>query len=145
VSTKGRASLGRLDDESRYPDDSVLQSILGRRFGSWRGFVGMVAAYPSMSAAWQYYRDGKSWLFKVSEGKKTVCWVSIRDGLFAVTFYFGSRHDAAVAEVNIDGDLKQRYLDSERSGSIAPLTVQVRRKEQLVDVRRLMDLKRTLR
>ena len=144
MSTAGRRAPRRLEDKSQYPDDAVLESALGRRFGAWSDFAGMVAASPSLSAEWRYYTDGKSWLHKVSQGKKTVCWASIRDGRFAVTFYFSARHDAALAAADIDAEIKQRYLHAERPGRISPLTVEVRRKDQLKDVRRLIELKRVL-
>jgi hypothetical protein len=153
----------RLDDPGRHPDDALLGSILGRRFSAWKGFLAIIDGLPPVRAEWRYYTDGKSWLFKVTEKEKTICWVSARDGLFTVTFYMASRHGTAVENAGIDSGLVRAWraggrggeggrgeargtAGADRAGSkIRPITVEVRSRAQLADVRRLVDLKRGLR
>lgn len=142
TSRTGSTGSRRLDDPGRRPDDALLESILGRRFSAWKGFLAVLAALPSVRAEWRYYRDGKSWLCKVTEKERTICWVSARDGLFTVTFYLAARHGGEVESAGIEPGLVRAW----RAGSrIRPITVEVRSRAQLADLRRLVDLKRRLR
>ena len=132
----------RLDDPDRRPDEALIESILGRRYSAWNGFLGIVSALPSLCAEWRYYTDGKSWLYKVTEGKQTICWVSARDGMFTVTFYVASKHAPEVESAGIDSDLVRAWRSGKPGAKIRPISVEVRRQAQLADVRRLVDLKR---
>ena len=142
--TKGTVSR-RLDDPDRRPDDALIESILGRRFSAWNGFVGIVSALPSLCAEWRYYRDGNCWLYKVTEGKQTICWVSARDSMFTVTFYVASKHASEVESAGVNSDLVRAWRSGKFGAKIRPITVEVHRQAQLADVRRLVDLKRRLR
>ena len=142
--TKGTVSR-RLDDPDRRPDDALIESILGRRFSAWNGFVGIVSALPSLCAEWRYYRDGNCWLYKVTEGKQTICWVSARDSMFTVTFYVASKHASEVESAGVNSDLVRAWRSGKPGAKIRPITVEVHRQAQLADVRRLVDLKRRLR
>jgi len=139
--TKGTDSR-RLDDPDRRPVDALIKSILGRRFSAWNGFLGIVSAPPSLCAEWRYYRDGKSWLYKVTQGKQTICWASARDGMFTVTFSVASKHAREVESAGVDSDLVRAWRSGKPGAKIRPNTVAVRRQAQLADVRRLVDMKR---
>jgi hypothetical protein len=135
----------RLDDPDQRPDDALIESILGRRFGAWKGFVRIIEALPSLCAEWRYYSDGKSWLYKVTEGKQTICWVSARSGTFTATFYVASQHAREVQGSGVDSDLVSAWRSGKPGAKTRPITVEVRRQAQLADVRRLVDLKRRIR
>lgn len=141
---KGAGNAGRLDDPARRPDDALLEAFLGRRFSAWKGFVALLAGVPDARAEWRYYTDGKSWLYKVSAKDRTLCWVAARDGIFTATFYFGPKHAPAVESAGIEPGLVAAWKAGDPGAKIRPLTVEVRSKGQLAEVRRLLELKRSL-
>ncbi len=131
-----------LTDPDVRPDERVIAGHLKRATGLWEAFSQRVGAErPALSLQWQFYRDGKRWLGKVVRKKKVLCWIAILPGLFRVTFYFGSRNDAAVRAAKIDPRLKHAYLDRKGKETFRPLSVEVRTKAALRDVGELLKLR----
>jgi hypothetical protein len=78
-----------LNDKNEYPDDKVLGKYLGPTKPMWDFFVNPISSdFSSMALLWNFYNDGKAWLCKLSFKKKTMCWISMGDIFFKVTFYF---------------------------------------------------------
>lgn len=133
-----------LHDPKVFPSDRVLVGHLGKRADLWGAFTDLVGtADAALALEWRYYRDGKSWLGKVTRKKKTMCWISIWPGMFRVTFYFGSRNDAAVARAKIAPRLKRAFTAS-KGKTFRGLTVEVRTKSALHDVVELLRLRESV-
>jgi len=65
-----------LNNKDEYPDDEVLSSYLGEIKSTWDSFSNFIKeSYPLFSGKWRYYNDGKSWLYKLTKKKKTICWI----------------------------------------------------------------------
>jgi hypothetical protein len=134
-----------LTDPKVFPSQRVLARHLGKRAPLWESFTGMVASeHPDLAVEWQYYRDGSRWLCKVNRKKKTMCWISVWPGFFKVTFYLGSKNDAAVANAKIDPRLKRAFLQQKGRTTFRPLMVEVKTKAALKDVGELLRLKKRL-
>jgi hypothetical protein len=133
-----------LNDPDEPPDDRQLSQHLGAAKGAWDEFVsGAMAAIDGLQLGWRYYPDGKAWLGKVTRRDRTICWISVWDGAFRTTFYFGERCDAEIEQLDIDATLKQAYASAARTGKLKPLSVEVRDRQRLPDVYTLMRYKVT--
>ncbi len=131
-----------LNDPGEYPDDAVLARHLGRAKLAWDAFAaGIASAFPGVSLEWRYYNDGKSWLCKVVNKKKTVCWVSVWDKCFKTTFYFMARHDKDIEALPIASELKHSYAAHDRVGKLRPFTIVVGTKKGLQSVFELVKYK----
>jgi hypothetical protein len=131
-----------LHDPDVFPSDQVLADHLGRNAVLWDSLSSLIrTAHTALSMDWKYYRDGKTWLCKVAKKKKVMCWVSIWPGMFKVTFYFGSKNDAAIGRARIAPPLKRAFLDQKGRTKFRPLTIDVRTKSALHDVRELLELR----
>ncbi len=72
-----------LNDPAVFPSDEVLAGHLGKAFPAWPAFQELLkSSFPTASFEWRYYNDGKSWLGKVTQKSKTLCWVAVWDKLF---------------------------------------------------------------
>ena len=121
-----------LNDANEYPDDAVLARYLGKAKGAWDSFAAAVEdGFGDASLEWRYYNDGKAWLCKFTRKKKTVCWVSVWDRFFKTTFYFTAKSDADIEGLPIASSLKDLYRAHKPSGTLKPLTVEVRTKKAL--------------
>ena len=60
-----------LKDETIYPNEGVLKTILGESFAA---YCELLKLYDSneMNYTWKYYKDGKAWLCKITFRKKCV-------------------------------------------------------------------------
>ncbi len=131
-----------LRDEAEYPSDDVLARYLGSAKATWDVFAARLAAdFPEASLEWRFYKDGKSWLGKVQQRKKTVCWVSIGDQAFRTTFYFTARSDPELDRLPIAQELRSRYLAQPPIGKLKPITVVVSCTSELADVFTLFEYK----
>ena len=97
-----------LNDPAVFPDDSVLQRCLGQANSSWDELIRFLEAHhPDFSGEWRYYTDGKSWLYKLTKKKKTICWISVYEQKFKTTFYFPDR----ATEMIVNSALAKEYMD----------------------------------
>lgn len=135
-----------LNDQKEFPDDAVLSQHLGDTKKAWDTLTSMINEnHPLYTTEWRYYNDGKSWLFKVTKKKKTICWVAVFDKKFKTTFYFSAK-----AEVLITGSpLKKEYIDQfvsgRRFGKIRAITVEVKKPADLETTELLMEIKEKLK
>ena len=54
-----------------YPDDEVLSRCLGDAKETWNAFGDLLTdSHPEFLREWRYYKDGSSWLCKVTKKKK---------------------------------------------------------------------------
>src|SRR3989304_3639118 len=86
-----------LNDKEEYPDDKVLSRALGKLKPVWDAFLDFIhERYPAITGEWRYYRDGKSWLYKLTKKKQTICWISVYHGAFKTTFYFSDKAEERI-------------------------------------------------
>jgi hypothetical protein len=131
-----------LNDKLEYPDDEVLGRYLGKSKAIWDLFVtDLSSTFSSMSLEWKYYNDGKAWLCKLVHKKKTVCWISIWDKYFKVTFYFTEKNNKDISTLNIDQVWKDNYITRKSIGRLKPLTIDVKTKKVLAGIYELIKYK----
>ena len=131
-----------LNDKLEYPNNEVLAKYLGKTKAIWDEFITHISSsFSTMSPEWKYYNDGKAWLCKLVHKKKTVCWISIWDQYFKVTFYFTEKNDKDINRLKIDPVWKNRYKSNKSIGKIKPLTVEVKTKKTLAGIYELISYK----
>jgi hypothetical protein len=131
-----------LNDKDEFPGDDVLSKYLDKTKSLWDELTSVVSSdFPSASLEWKYYKDGGSWLGKLVQKKKTVCWISVWDKFFKVSFYFTEKNDWDIRNLKIDQSLKDAYSAHKPIGKLKPLIVEVKTKRTLNDVRELIRYK----
>jgi hypothetical protein len=130
-----------LNNKNEYPNALVLERHLGdaNRLGCIHPITR--TRYPLITGEWRYYNDGKSWLFKVTQKKGTICWVSVWDGFFKVTFYYSDKAAGLIAESSLDQTYKAQYNDGKHYGKIRGITVVVNQVADLEALKILTDIK----
>jgi hypothetical protein len=125
-----------LKDPDIKPDKKVLEKALGK---SWKAYDEMMRLITSpefsLKPEWRYYNDGKAWLCKVCSGKKTIFWLSVREGeFFSTVFYFTEKTGAGIASLNIDERLKLDFKSVKSIGKLIPLGMNITMSDQLPDL-----------
>jgi hypothetical protein len=135
-----------LNDKDQYPDDAVLSRCLGKVKTIWDSFLALIGeSYPSFSAEWRYYRDGKSWLYKITKKKKTICWVSVYINTFKAGFYFSDKAEDLIAASKLKKEYIDQFLHGRRYGKIRGVTVAVTKAADLKAIGTLIDIKEQLK
>ena len=135
-----------LNDPAQPPTDELLGKILNE---SYPVYVAMIDEVTSpgcgLEPMWRYYNDGKSWLCKMVFKKKTVFWLSVWDGFFKAGFYFLERHLQGIGELDIDPGIREALSKAKPSGTLYPVTLEMRKKEQIGDLLRLIEYRKKLK
>ena len=135
-----------LTDSSTYPTEEIIFSHIGRAKTRWQSLFGHIDDHhPDLSEEWRYYKDGKSWLLKVTRKKKTICWVSVIKGAFRMTFYFTDRAEEAIQEMPISEALKEQFRTGKYYNKIRGLTITFRNKKAIADAKALIVLKLSIK
>lgn len=135
-----------LKDPQIFPDEKVLKSAMGNSYKAYEEMIKIITgAEYGLIPQWNYYKDGKAWLCKVGFKKKTVFWLSVWEGYFKAGFYFVERHCPGVLELDIDKSIKEEFKSKKPFGTLFPLAIEMRRKEQVSDLLKVIDYKKSLK
>ena len=81
-----------LREEEIFPSEEVLRSVLGQVYDVLAELEARLTQNEfGLTFEWRYYNDGKSWLCKVCQKKKTIFWLSVWEGFFQTGFFFLER------------------------------------------------------
>jgi hypothetical protein len=135
-----------LNDEDQYPNEEVLGRYLGDAKPAWDAFLDLLrASYPAFTGQWRYYRDGKSWLYKLTKKKTTISWISVWQGAFKTTFYFPDRAAELIAASKLKKEYVDQFVHGKKYGKIRGITVTVKKPADLSATRTLIEIKEQLK
>ena len=126
-----------LKDESTYPDDNVLRSVLDDSYDAYLKMMDLFAQY-EMHHEWRYYKDGKAWLCKVQKKKKTIVWMSAWKGYMQAAIYFPVRLLDEVLELDISESSREKLLGTKNVGKSRPFIFEIRTDDVLVDFEKVV-------
>jgi hypothetical protein len=108
------------------PDEKLIFSKIGSKKKLWQALMSFMSEnYKESEGAWNYYNDGKRWLFKMVLKKKTIFWATVLEGAFRITFYFGGKAEPVIVASDLSDNAKQQYLTGPRYGKIRAITIPV--------------------
>lgn len=122
-----------LADPAVFPDDAVLQQVLGCSFSAYQALLRLYEQY-RMILHWQYYKDGKAWLCKVQYKKRTIIWMSAWKNFMQVTVYFTEKYTAGIYDLPITGEAKEKIRATRNVGSSKPCIFNITSAEVLQDL-----------
>ncbi|NQV35334.1 MAG: DUF3788 family protein [Phycisphaeraceae bacterium] len=121
-----------LKDPDQYPTEEVIDSHIGNKKALWTLFFDTLhEQHLDFSEEWRYYKDGKSWLMKVTRKSKTIFWLSVWKNAFKITFYFSDKAETLINDSDISDDMKKEFKDGKRFGKIRGLTIVFKYKKDI--------------
>ena len=135
-----------LGQKEVYPNIEVLEKALGESYLVFNELIETISNEKyALVPDWRFYKDGQSWLCKVSNKKKTVCWISAWNKYFKVGFYFTEKTRLGINELDIENRIKEDFSQSKNIGKLIPLVINVSRKVQIEDVLKIIEYKKKLK
>ena len=132
----------KLADKDVIPVDDYIFSIIGEKKTLWLALMAWVSEnYKESSGSWNYYNDGKQWIFKMVFKKKTLFWSSLLRDAFRVTFYFGDKAAPLIDSSNLDDKIKEDFRNGPHYGKIRGITVKILDTHDLESVKILAGIK----
>jgi hypothetical protein len=131
-----------LGDKSIFPSEEILHSIIGDKMVIWQRLISYVKDnYKDITEEWRYYNDGKQWLFKMQQKKKTIFWASVLKDTFRITFYFGNKAESVIEGSTLPQKVKDGFRDARRFGTLRPISTIVNENQDLDNILKLIDVK----
>jgi hypothetical protein len=131
-----------LSDKSVIPTDDFIFSIIGERKVHWLRIMNYLSEnYPDASGSWNYYNDGKQWLFKFVRKNKTVFWSGILTDTFRITFYLGNKAEPIIENSDLPLSVKEEFKTAKRYGLIRPVSFIIRNEADVDNVLKMVNLK----
>lgn len=131
-----------LSDKNRYPSEDIIFSHIGKTKALWSSLFDWIHSQrPDLKEEWRYYNDGKSWLMKVMQKKKTIFWLSIVKGAFRTSFYFVDRAEEFIRNSPLSEERKAEFLEGKRYGKLRGITIRHTRKKDVEEAKILIDIK----
>ena len=132
-----------LREQEIYPSKEVLQDVLGEVYNVLEELETQITQGElALTLDWNYYKDGKSWLCKVCNKKKTIFWLSVWEGFFKATFFFTEKHLESIAELDISEQIKEDFCCMKPIGKLLPMVISIDRHEQLADLLKIIKFKK---
>jgi hypothetical protein len=121
-----------LKDKSVYPHDDLIFSIIGNNSVYWKKLLAAIHEYyPASEEVWNYYNDGKNWLFRVILKKKTLFWIGVLEDTFRITFYFGDKAEPVIEKSSLPEHIKAEFKNGKRYGKIRSISIMVKNQEDV--------------
>ncbi|MDD2284538.1 MAG: DUF3788 family protein [Paludibacter sp.] len=90
-----------------------------------------------MTAEWRYSHDGKAWLCKVTNKKKTIAWLSLWNHCIKTSFYFTDKTREGVMLLDIGNDIKTSFAQAKTIGKLIPLILTIGQPDQADDFKKI--------
>ena len=136
-----------LKDPDVLPSANVLKNVLGNNaYEIYESFICTITGTNyGLTYEWKYYNDGKSWLCKITQKKKTIHWLSVWEGCFKIAFYFTEKHLEGIAALDISEKIKEDFSKTKPVGRLLPMLFTICQKEQLDDLLKVVSFKKSLK
>ena len=135
-----------LDDKSVQPTEKLIFSIIRNKEEIWKQTLSYLNDHhKDITEVWKYYNDGKSWLFRTMQKKKTIFWIKILEDTFRIAFYFAERLEPQIMESQLSERLKEQYRTGKSFNKSRAIYIDVADSKDLEDIKVLIDLKMKLK
>jgi hypothetical protein len=131
-----------LSDKQIIPTDDYIFSILGEKKILWLTIMNYLSENcKDSSGSWNYYNDGKQWLFKMVHKKKTIFWAGVLKDTFRVTFYFGDKAENLIYSSDLSQTIKDDFKTGKRYGKIRAISLKMSDLKDVESVKKLVVIK----
>lgn len=135
-----------LRDSQIEPNENVLENTLGKDlFEVYKNLLQIISDEFGFEYEWRFYKDGKAWLFKAVYKKKTIFWLSIWESFIKTSFYFTEKTRSGITDLQINETVKSDFANTDATGKLIPLILNIDRKEQLNDFHKIANYKKNLK
>jgi hypothetical protein len=131
-----------LSDREVVPTDEYLLSILGEKKIWWQDIISYSKDnFKDISGVWNYYNDGKQWLYKLSQKKKTIFWGGVLKNTFRITFYFSDKVEPLLEVSDLPSKIKEDFRTSKYYGKIRAISQKVFSAADVEVIKKLISIK----
>lgn len=117
-------NIAILSDKNVVPSDELIFSLIGDKKLIWLAVMNSIKMnFEDTAGEWNYYNDGKSWLFKMVRKKKTLFWIGLTDDTFRVTFWFSDKAEALINDSKLPVKIKKEFSTAKKYGAVRGISI----------------------
>ena len=136
----------RLNDKNILPTDELVFSAIGEKRILWQRIIQNTSGIHSdVTGTWNYYNDGKQWLYKMVQKKKTIFWAALAEDTLRVTFYFSDKAEPVIAASPLPPSLKDEFRNARKYGLIRGVTILLNEQADADNVLTLVSIKQKIK
>ncbi len=133
-------------DKQVKPTEELIFSIIGDKKVLWLKIMKYLSDnYKDASGTWNYYNDGKQWLYKMVQKKKTIFWLAVMKDTFRVTFYFGDKAEPFIVASDLSQSVKNDFLTGKHYGKIRAISTKMTKSSDVETIIKLINIKTRLK
>jgi hypothetical protein len=133
-----------LNDPNIYPKENILERALDKKYKYYKILMEKINE-KNLIVEWNYNKDGQSWLCKVLNKKKTVCWLSIWDTGIKLSFYFTEKTINGIVDLKINNEIKGLIKETKAVGKLLPIIFMLDKNETINDAIKIIEYKMKLK
>ena len=132
-----------LNDKSIRPNDDIVFSIIGDTSLLWQQIMSyLYDSHKDISEEWNYYNDGKSWLFRTLKKKKTIFWIRVLNDTFRIAFWFGDKAESIIEQSDLTGNIINEFKTAKKMGITGRcISIEMSDSKDFDNVKKLIEIK----
>ncbi len=129
-------------DKSAQPKERQLKDAIANTYEYWNEIKNRIAElYGDTKGEWKFYSKKSGWTLKTLLKKRNLFFFQPFPNYFSLTFVFGDKAVKVIEESDVSETLKIILRDAKKYSEGRGLLVEVRTRNDLVDVNKLIDIK----
>ena len=135
-----------LNDPNVQPTKELIFSIIGENSVYWEKLIEyLYENHFNITEEWRFYNDGKSWLYRALQKKKTLYWIGVIKDTFRISFWFGDKAEPVIEASALPENIKEHFRNAKRYAHSRAVSIEMRSPEDLENALQLIELKAKLK
>jgi len=131
------------NDKSVKPNNEIVFSIIGDKSLLWQQIMSyLYDNHKDISEEWNYYNDGKSWLFRTLKRGKTIFWIRVLSDTFRIAFWFGDKAEPIIEQSDLTENIKNGFKIARKMGIMGRcISIEMSDSKDFDNVKKLIGIK----
>ena len=135
-------TLSVFSDKSRLPQDDDLAATLGSTFVFWNELKGLIGSkFAPLSVEWGYASKKTGWGLRLKREKRTILYMTPREGYFMASFALGEKAVKAAHESDLPISVLKAIDSAKKYAEGRGVRLEVRSAEDVRNVEQLAIIK----
>jgi len=131
-----------LTDPTVVPNEELVFKRIGTKRLFWKQIAEhLYANHKEITEAWQFYNDGKCWMFRYLKRKKTICWLGVQEDTFRVGFWLSDKARPVIEQSDLTEAVKESYRNARQTKIGCGFSIVVNEPSDAENVLKMIELK----
>ena len=131
-----------LTDPAVVPDEELVFERIGTKRLYWKQIAEHIYTHhKEITEAWQFYNDGKCWMFRYLKRKKAICWIGVLEDTFRVGFWLSDKARPLIEQSDLSEAVKESYHNARQTKIGCGFSIVVNESCDVENVLKMIELK----